>query len=225
MRAREFINEVNVNPKDQWFGPGQIGGGRAVGGLPKVTPRTEVPRDLPKVKSTDRFDSPPPSQGAPGSIDALRHEVYKQSLPKVKTDTAVPTRELPRITNPGNPPLTAKELGGQAPKYTQSELGTFKRTPDGKIVDPQGQVVSPRTGDPYTKADVYRDTGKSPEFKSISPERSHYARTSQADRARDARHSANAEKYADELKAAEAQFKEKGDAASFGRILDILNRP
>jgi hypothetical protein len=119
----------------------------------------------------------------------------------------------------------AVATGGRTAPAPKPDLGKFKRTPDGKIIDPEGQVVSPRTGDPYTKADVYRDTGKSPEFKSISPERSHYARTSQADRARDARHSANAEKYADELKAAEAQFKEKGDAASFGRILDILNRP
>ena len=155
MRANEFINEVNVNPKDQWFGPGQIGGGRAAGGLPKVTPRTEVPRDLPKIKT----DTPVPTD-----------------LPHINPRSPAPI-ELPRVTNPGNPPLTSKELGGQTPKYTQSELGTFKRTPDGKIIDPQGQVVNPRTGDPYTKADVTRDTGKSPEFKSISPERSHYART------------------------------------------------
>jgi hypothetical protein len=223
MRANEFINEVNVNPKDQWFGPGQIGGGRAAGGLPKVTPRTEVPRDLPKVKPTDRFDSPPLPPGAPRSVDALRHEVHKQSLPKVKTDTTVPA-ELPRVTNPGNPPLTSKELGGQTPKYTQSDLGKFKRTPDGKIIDPQGQVISPRTGDPYTKADVYRDTGKSPEFKSISPERSHYARTTQADRVRDERAARNMERYADEYQAARARWREQGDAASFGDMMKILNR-
>ena len=114
--------------------------------------------------------------------------------------------------------------GRTAPANAKPNLGKFERTPDGKIIDPQGQVINPRTGDPYTKADVTRDTGKSPEFKSISPERSHYARTTQADRVRDERAARNMERYADEYQAARARWREQGDAASFGDMMKILNR-
>ena len=205
MRANEFINEVNINPKDQWFGPGQIGGRAAGGSIGKISPKNPPlsPSELPPRINPN---SPVP-----------------KDLPRINPRAPDPT-DLPRVTNPGNPPLTSKELGKQVPKYTQSELGTFKRTPDGKIIDPQGQVVNPRTGDPYTKADVTRDTGKSPEFKSLSPERSHYARTTQADRVRDEHAARNMERYADEYQAARARWQEKGDAASFGDMMKILNR-